>query len=141
MRQGFRVNACLTLALFAGFVVGFCGEANAGLTTGVRCRAGQVAFAAGACAGSFAGGVMSALFGGPFSSPGNCSSSLPAMAARMKLIQMGSAVTAPVSLSPRDSRLSLPTQTPQVTEGEKPRNQASVKSLVVPVLQIGRAHV
>jgi hypothetical protein len=28
--------------------------------------------------------------------------------------------------SPRDWRLSKPTQTPQVTEGEKPRNQASV---------------
>ena len=64
----------------------------------------------------------------------NCSSSLPAMAARISVIQMGRAARAPVSFSPRDSRLSYPTHTPQVTEGEKPRNHASVKSLVVPVL-------
>jgi len=38
----------------------------------------------------------------------------------------GSAVLAPVSFLPSDSRLSKPTQTPQVTEGEKPRNHASV---------------
>ena len=56
------------------------------------------------------------------------------MAARMKVAQMGRAARAPVSLSPRDWRLSYPTQTPQVTEGEKPRNHASVKLLVVPVL-------
>lgn len=40
------------------------------------------------------------------SPPGNCSSSLPAMAVRMKFIQMGSAAMAPVSLLPSDSRLS-----------------------------------
>src|SRR5262249_46038497 len=67
-------------------------------------------------------------------SPRNCSSSLPWMAPRMKSIQMGRAALAPVSLSPRDCRPSKPTQTPHVTEGEKPMNHASVKSLVVPVL-------
>jgi hypothetical protein len=48
------------------------------------------------------------------------------MAWRMTAIQMGSAALAPVSFSPSDWRSSNPTQTPQVMEGEKPRNQASV---------------
>ncbi len=92
MRQGFGANAGLTSALFAGFVAGFCVGANAGLTARVRCWTGKAAFAAAPCTGSFAGGMMSALVSAAFSSsPGNCSSSLPAMAARMKSIQMGSA--------------------------------------------------
>jgi hypothetical protein len=68
------------------------------------------------------------------SSPGNFSSSLPTIACFIKVIQMGSAACAPVSFLPSDSRLSYPIHTPQVTEGEKPMNHASVKSLVVPVL-------
>ena len=36
----------------------------------------------------------------------NCSLSLPTMATRMKVIQMGSAAFAPVSFSPKDWRLS-----------------------------------
>lgn len=54
------------------------------------------------------GALRAKLFGsaGESSSPGNFSPSLPAMAARMKSIQIGSAATAPVSLSPSDSRLS-----------------------------------
>ena len=52
----------------------------------------------------------------------------------MKSIQMGSAATAPVSLLPRVFFSSKPTHTPHVIDGEKPTNQASVKSLVVPVL-------
>src|SRR5208282_6232155 len=102
MRQGRGDKAGLTAALFAGIVVGFCVGVNAGLTRGVRCPAGQAVFAAGAGTGSFADGAIlvllrSALSCDASSSPGNFSSSLPTMAARMKLIQMGSAVTAPVS--------------------------------------------
>ena len=52
----------------------------------------------------------------------------------MKSIQMGSAACAPVSFGPRLLFSSKPIHTPQVMEGEKPTNQASVKSLVVPVL-------
>ena len=79
-----------------------------------------------------AGGVRNGVCAAAFtvalsgSSLKNCSSSLPAMAAFITVIQMGSAALAPVSLSPSDWRLSYPTHTPQVTEGENPRNQASV---------------
>ena len=52
----------------------------------------------------------------------------------MKSIQTGSAANAPVSLLPKVFFSSKPIQTPQVMEGEKPMNQASVKSFVVPVL-------
>jgi hypothetical protein len=101
LRQGLGANAGLVLALVAGFAAGFFVGANAGFT------AGAAAFGAAAGRGSFAGGWLAALSSVGFSSsPGNCSSSLPTMAARMKLIQMGSAVTAPVSFSPSDSRLS-----------------------------------
>jgi hypothetical protein len=44
----------------------------------------------------------------------------------MIVIQIGKAALAPVSFSPSDSRLSNPTHTPQVIDGEKPMNQASV---------------
>src|SRR5215469_15109793 len=62
------------------------------------------------------------------------SDSRPCSATRMKSIQMGSAATAPVSLLPRVFFSSKPIHTPHVIDGEKPTNQASVKSLVVPVL-------
>jgi hypothetical protein len=51
----------------------------------------------------------------------------------MKSIHTGSAVTPPVSFLPNIFFSSKPIHTPQVMEGEKPTNQASVKSLVVPV--------
>ncbi len=70
----------------------------------------------------------------PGSSLRNISSSLPTMAARIQVTQIGRAARAPDSLSPSGWLLSKPIQTPQVMEGEKPRNQASVYSLVVPVL-------
>src|ERR1043166_662842 len=60
--------------------------------------------------------------------------SRPVSATFMNCIQTGSAATAPVSLLPSCFFSSKPIQTPQVSEGEKPMNQASVKSLVVPVL-------
>ena len=47
---------------------------------------------------------------------------------------MGSAASAPASFLPSVFFSSKPTQTPHVTDGEKPMNHASVKSLVVPVL-------
>jgi hypothetical protein len=55
-----------------------------------------------------ADGGAGAVFGAglAFTLPGNCSSSLPWMAARIKVIQMGSAAFAPVSFSPSDWRLS-----------------------------------
>jgi len=56
----------------------------------------------------------------------NCSLGLSAMATFMKSIHMGRAALAPVSFSPRDRRSSKPIQVPQVMEGEKPMNQASV---------------
>ena len=68
--------------------------------------------------GGLAGASTCAFRTGFFSVPGsprNCSSSLPAMACFMTVIQMGSAALAPVSFSPSDSRLSKPTHTPQVT--------------------------
>lgn len=89
--------------------------AEAGLTVAVAALAGVAGWAAATAAGA-----------GAARSPGNFSVSLPAMAAFMKVIQMGRAARAPVSFSPRDWRLSKPTQTPQVMLGEKPRNQASV---------------
>src|SRR5258705_1009824 len=67
--------------------------------------------------------------GGGSKSPG----SLPARAIFMKSIQIGKAACAPVSFGPRDFFSSKPTQTPQVIDGEKPTNQASVELLVVPV--------
>jgi hypothetical protein len=51
---------------------------------------------------------------------------LPAIAAFITVIQIGSAALAPVSFSPSDCRLSNPTHTPQVTDGENPKNHASV---------------
>ena len=83
---------------------------------------------------SFAASAFAISAGEGSASPANCSSSLPLIASRMKSIQIGSATLAPCIFSPSDCRLSNPTQTPQVTEGENPRNHASVKSLVVPVL-------
>ena len=47
---------------------------------------------------------------------------------------MGKATRAPSSFRPSVWWSSNPTQTPAVKEGENPMNQASVKSLVVPVL-------
>lgn len=55
-------------------------------------------------------------------------------AVSIKSIQIGKAALAPVSLLPRVFFSSKPTHTPQLMEGENPTNQASVKSLVVPVL-------
>src|ERR1035438_4333459 len=73
------------------------------------------------------GGAAAALsIGLSFSSPRNCSSSFPTIAVRITVIQMGSAARAPVSFSPSDSLLSYPTHTPHVTDGENPRNHASV---------------
>ena len=51
----------------------------------------------------------------------------------MNSIQMGKAASPPDSLGPKVFFSSKPSHTPQVMEGEKPTNQASVKSLVVPV--------
>lgn len=80
-----------------------------------------IAGLAGITACDFRSGFLSAA-----GSPRNSSLSLPAIACFMNVIQMGRAALAPVSFSPRDSRLSYPTHTPHVTEGENPRNQASV---------------
>ena len=62
------------------------------------------------------------------------------MASAQNSIQMGSAVRAPSWPRPRLSFFSSnPTQTPAASDGSKPMNQPSVKSLVVPVLPaIGR---
>jgi len=118
--------------LIAGFGEAFAiVAAGAGVTGGLRATAVFTSLAEGAFAGAgpgFAGDATDALSRAVegWSSPRKCSSSLPMMASFMTVIQMGSAAFAPVSLSPSDSRLSYPTQTPQVTDGEKPRNHASV---------------
>jgi len=84
----------------------------AGDTDLVTGCAGLAADLTAGCAGLVAGGVefcapvLVALGACWSSSPGNFSSSLPTMAARIKLTQMGSAAIAPVSFSPSDSRLS-----------------------------------
>ena len=68
---------------------------------------------------------------------GECGKSSPGRCFRTSLInciQMGSATRAPSSFSPSVWWSSKPTYTPQVRDGVKPRNHASVKSLVVPVL-------
>ena len=67
--------------------------------------------------------------GGATNFPGSRSFS----ATLMKSIQTGRAAKAPVSLLPSDLFWSKPIHTPQVIEGEKPTNQASVKLFVVPV--------
>src|SRR5664279_2587843 len=72
--------------------------------------------------------------GGAGGGAGKSSDSRPCSATRMKSIQIGNAATAPVSLLPSVFFSSKPTHTPQVIDGEKPTNQASVKSFVVPVL-------
>src|ERR1035437_7217298 len=59
------------------------------------------------------------------------SDSRPCSATRIKSIERGNAAATPVSLLPRFFYSSKPTHTPQVSDGEKPMNQASVKSLVV----------
>src|SRR5713101_3814082 len=65
---------------------------------------------------------------------GKSSGGLPSIAAFMNCSQMGSAAFEPVSFLPSETCLSSnPTQTPAVSEGVKPMNHASVKSLVVPV--------
>jgi hypothetical protein len=77
--------------------------------------------------GAFTGAPLSsaiAFFGAL--SAAKVSFGFSAMAARMNSDQMGSAARAPVSFSPSDWRLSYPIQVPQVTDGEKPMNQASV---------------
>jgi hypothetical protein len=71
-----------------------------------------------------AGVTFNFFFGAP--AVAKVSLGLLAMAERMKSIHMGRAARAPVSFSPRDWRLSKPIQVPQVTDGEKPTNQASV---------------
>src|SRR5690242_12708910 len=68
--------------------------------------------------------------GGRKSRGGPCRGS----AVAIKSIQIGKAAAAPVSLLPSVFFSSNPTHTPQVIEREKPMNQASVKSFVVPVL-------
>ena len=52
----------------------------------------------------------------------------------MKSAQIGSATRAPDAPSRIDSGWSKPTHTPATTADEKPTNQASRESLVVPVL-------
>ena len=47
---------------------------------------------------------------------------------------MGAATLEPVSRGPKDRGLSNPTNTPTARSGEKPMNQVSKLSLVVPVL-------
>lgn len=61
-----------------------------------------------------------------FAAVGKLSFGVRSIATFMKSIHIGSAALAPVSFSPSDCRLSYPIHTPQVTEGEKPMNQASV---------------
>ena len=56
----------------------------------------------------------------------NSSFGRSASATFMNDIHMGSAARAPVSFSPRDCRSSKPIHVPQVMEGEKPMNHASV---------------
>src|SRR5215831_16137916 len=95
----------------------------------------QCASASVACAGKVR---LAFLTGARFvsSSGGRKDSPLCAVSVittRMKSIQTGKAACAPVSFSPRVFFSSNPIHTPQVRLGEKPINQASVKSLVVPV--------
>jgi len=78
---------------------------------------------------TFVASARSGRTGGDWNWPG----SFPASAALMNSIQIGNAARAPVSFAPRDFFSSYPTHTPAVNDGEKPTNQASVKSLVVPV--------
>ena len=123
--------AGFVVAGVAGLIPELTGGFGAGLPAGlaVGLAGGLVrAGAGGFVAGGFAAGELAAVWAAAdgAASPEKCSSSLPWIAAFMKVIQMGRAALAPVSFSPRDWRLSNPTQTPQVTEGEKPRNQASV---------------
>src|SRR5271157_3415769 len=73
-------------------------------------------------------------FGGAGGGAAKSSDSRPSSATRIKSIQIGKAATAPVSLLPSVFFSSKPTHTPQVSDGENPTNQASVKSFVVPVL-------
>ena len=68
----------------------------------------------------------------------NASVSWPLIATFITSIHAGRAASAPVSFGPSVFFSSKPTQTPQVIEGEKPTNQASVKSLVVPVFPAER---
>src|SRR5215471_1091700 len=64
----------------------------------------------------------------------NCSIGRSFKTCPIMSIHMGRAARAPVSLSPKVTFSSKPTHTPVVREGVNPRNHASVKSLVVPVL-------
>src|SRR5438067_5173904 len=66
--------------------------------------------------------------------PGKISSGCSTMGTRMNCSHIGRAAKAPASLLPSDFFSSKPIQTPHVIDGENPINQASVKSLVVPVL-------
>ena len=58
---------------------------------------------------------------------------LSSMTRAKKSCQMGRAAAAPVCLSPSETCLSFPTQTPAQSVGEKPMNQASEYLSVVPV--------
>jgi len=118
----------------AGFVADGVMSFGAPGAGGLAAAAGADGFVPAGAGGLVPAGAVGAGWGSALAwrvglgagSPRNLSSSLPWMAAFMKAIQMGRAALAPVSFSPRDWRLSKPTQTPQVTEGEKPMNQASV---------------
>ena len=80
-------------------------EAGGCLLDGAGCLEGAKGLgdgASGAGVCCWAGGVADVGVKLAFTFPGNCSSSLPLMAARIKVIQMGSAARAPVSLSPSD---------------------------------------
>lgn len=109
----------------SGLAAGATGGFAAGETAGLAPAAGAVPGppAAGARAAPASAFAVST---GLSASPENRSFSLPAIADFINVIQIGSAALAPVSFSPSDCRLSKPTQTPQVTEGEKPKNHASV---------------
>ena len=102
-----------------GFAAGLAAEGAGGFAAGwaggfapvpvpAKGAGGWVAaLADGGLAGGWAvcGGWLFSSAGASWS-PMNCSSSLPAMAAFMTVIQMGRAALAPVSFSPRDWRLS-----------------------------------
>jgi hypothetical protein len=85
-----------------------------------------------ALSGGLLNGTSSFFCGAPAVT--NASFGFFAIAARIKSIHIGSAARAPVSFSPKLCRSSNPIHVPQVTDGEKPMNHASVKSFVVPVL-------
>ena len=100
-------SAGLTAGAGFGLLVG-AARADEGAWLGLADVGGVAAGAVGGWARVALGGIVAEALREPGSeeSTRNCSLSLPAMACFMKVIHIGSAAFAPVSFSPRDSRLS-----------------------------------